>query len=202
MKQLHSPCVRKSLSHGGIFGFCPSLPCQRGGAGECRFFEKGHKVNNYFCQRWKSLHGWDLLSPGGKHYLRTLDPAERNAVWFLSEIDLIEIRCVGFDFIVVRTYSLLLFRRLSANFLFVCILLASVFDAVPTAFSHPVICLIAVGLSPGNTIEFCVLALACPPWIPYEDACIRLRLYLKTCTIKDRGNLQIIVSILFLLGTI
>ena len=62
--------------------------------------------------------------PGGKHYLRTLDPAERNAVEFFSETDFIEMRCVGFDFIAIRPYSLLSFRRLSANRpCFVCIYL-------------------------------------------------------------------------------
>ena len=48
------------------------------------FFPKSHKVQNDSCQRWKSSYGWHLLPPGGKHYLRSLGPAERNAVEFLQ----------------------------------------------------------------------------------------------------------------------
>ena len=137
-----------------------ALPARWSGRGH--FFPKGHKVQSDSCQRWKSSHGWDLLPPGGKHYLRTLDPAERNAVEFFQRQILL--KCVVLDLILLRSGPIAFFRLgVCLPIVFCLHLFASVFDAVPTAFSHPVICLIAVGLQPGNTIEFRVLALAQPP---------------------------------------
>ena len=78
------------------------------------FFIECHKVQSYSCQRWESSHGRDLLPQGGKHYSRTLDTAERNAVQFLK-IDSTQMCCARLDFLAVTPCSLRLFRRSSAK---------------------------------------------------------------------------------------
>ena len=90
--KIHGPCVRKSNFHGEILRLCLANVVVRDSV---FFFNKATRYTIISASGGNPCTaGTFLPPPGGKHYLRTLDPAERNAVAFFAEIDFTEMRCV------------------------------------------------------------------------------------------------------------